>query len=234
MKLLSELSNSLLHIVFPDVCKGCGSDVLDRGSQLCLRCLTSLPETGFHLHRNNPVEKIFWGRVPIVAAMSQFYFTKESLIQHLMHQFKYRGERELGRQLGKCIGSSLLSTNRFSGISGLIPLPLFRKKEKLRGYNQAQILCEGIGEITGIPVVSNVLKRTIHTDTQTHKGRVERWKNMEGKFVVHQKKDLIGKHVLLVDDVVTTGATLEASALALLETEDVSVSIATLCVATMY
>src|SRR5262245_10863771 len=100
-----EIKDSLLHMVFPHVCDGCGSDLLNVDSRLCIRCLASLPETNFEQHAANPVEKVFWGRVPVVAAAAHFYFTKESLMQRLMHQFKYRGNKALGQQLGRMMGN---------------------------------------------------------------------------------------------------------------------------------
>lgn len=227
-----EIKDSLLQIVFPHVCSGCGSDLLNEESQLCLRCLTSLPETNFQLHEGNPVEKLFWGRLKLASATAQYYFTKESLMQHLMHQFKYKGNKELGLQLGRLIGSSLIIANRFNTIDGLIPLPLFPAKEKRRGYNQATVLCEGISEIMEVPVLKNVITRTRFTDTQTKKGRLERWLNMEGNFELINREAILNKHLLLVDDVVTTGATLEACGHELLQADNIRLSIATLCQAT--
>jgi ComF family protein len=225
---LTEIKDSLLHLLFPHVCSGCGSDLLDKESMLCLRCMEAMPETNFVLHVGNPVEKKFWGRLPLSAATAQYYFTRESLMQHLMHQFKYKRNKELGAQLGKIMGESLKRSGRFK-IDALIPLPLFPAKEKRRGYNQATVLCEGMAESLQVPVLKDVVIRSHHTETQTKKGRIERWQNMEGKFVLRKPEVISNKHVLLVDDVVTTGATLEACGLALLEAENVKLSIATLC-----
>lgn len=227
---LKEIKDSFLHLLFPHVCTGCGSDLLSEESMLCMRCIDAMPETNFELHPNNPVEKIFWGRLPVINATAQFYFTKESLMQHLMHQFKYKGNKELGLQLGRIMGDQLQRSNRFKA-DALIPLPLFPEKEKRRGYNQATLLCEGMAENMNIPVLDKVIIRPQHTETQTKKGRVERWKNMEGKFVLANPDVICNKHVLLVDDVVTTGATLEACGIELLQAENVRLSIATLCVA---
>lgn len=226
-----EIKESVLQLVFPHVCAGCDSDLLNEESQLCLRCLTALPETNFNWHANNPMEKIFWGRLPLVNATAQFYFTKESLIQYLMHQLKYKGNKELGLQLGRLMGSGLKETNRFKSIDALIPLPLYPKKEKRRGFNQATILCDGISEILNIPVLKKTIIRTQHTDTQTKKGRMERWQNIEGKFELLNASSIENKHILLVDDVVTTGATLEACGSILLQANNVRLSIATLCFA---
>ena len=151
-------------------------------------------------------------------------------MQRLMHQFKYRGNKELGWQLGKMMGDRLNRSGRFK-IDALIPLPLFASKEKRRGFNQATILCEGIAEHIQVPVLKDVIERTQYTDTQTKKGRIERWQNMEGKFVVAHPGSISDKHILLVDDVVTTGATLEACGIELVKANNVRLSIATLCYA---
>jgi ComF family protein len=231
MLTLSEIKNSLLHLFFPHVCDGCGSDLLNEASRLCIRCVTSLPETNFEPHAGNPVEKTFWGRLQIVHAAAHFYFTKESLMQHLMHQFKYKGNKDLGLQLGRMMGHALKSSARFYNINALVPLPLFPSKEKKRGYNQATVLCEGIAEVFSLPVLKDVISRPQHTETQTKKGRIERWRNIEGKFQLEKPEATRGKHLLLVDDVVTTGATLEACGAELLKADDVQLSIATLCIA---
>ncbi len=226
-----EIRDSFLHLVFPHVCSGCGNDILSNETVLCMRCISAMPETNFELHTNNPVEKIFWGRLKLVSATGQFYFTKESLMQHLMHQFKYKGNKELGLQLGRIIGTQLSKSGRFNDIDALIPLPLFPVKEKRRGYNQATILCKGMAEVMNCQVLDKVITRPQHTETQTKKGRIERWKNMDGKFVLSNPELIRDKHILLVDDVVTTGATLEACGNELLKAENVRLSVATLCIA---
>lgn len=227
---VKEIKDSFLHLLFPHVCTGCGNDILNEETVLCMRCIDAMPETNFDIHPNNPVEKLFWGRVPLVGATAQFYFTKESLMQHLMHQFKYKSNKELGLQLGKMMGEQLKKSGRFA-VDALIPLPLFPAKEKRRGYNQATLLCEGMAESMGIPVLNNVIIRPQHTETQTKKGRIERWKNMEGKFILSAPDAIRNKHLLLVDDVVTTGATFEACGNELLKAENVQLSLASLCVA---
>lgn len=231
MRLLTDIKESLLHLAFPHVCAGCGTDILNSKHPVCLRCLNALPQTYFHQYTNNPVERLFWGRLPLAAATAQYYFTKESLMQRLMHQFKYRSNKTIGFYLGEQIGNSLHHTNRFESIDALVPLPLFAAKERARGYNQATVLCEGIAEVLQKPLLTNCIARTVHTESQTKKSRIDRWQNMEGRFEVHDKKSIAGKHLLLVDDVVTTGATLEACGRALLEVDNVQLSIATLCIA---
>ncbi len=226
---LKEIKDSFLHLLFPHICTGCGSDILNEQTVLCMRCIDAMPETNFEIHPNNPVEKIFWGRLPLAGATAQFYFTKESLMQHLMHQFKYKGNKDLGLQLGRMMGEQIQESGRFAA-DALIPLPLFPAKEKRRGYNQAMVLCEGMAEAMQIPVLDKVIIRPQHTETQTKKGRIERWKNMEGKFILAKPDAIRNKHLLLVDDVVTTGATFEACGNELIQADNVRLSVASLCV----
>jgi len=228
---LKEIKDSFLHLLFPHVCQGCGSDIINEESLLCMKCISQMPETNFHLHTNNPVEKIFWGRLPVISATAQYYFTKESMMQHLIHQLKYKGNKDMGKQLGRLMGNDLQQTNRFNHIDFLIPLPLFPAKEKRRGYNQATVLCEGIADIMNIEILRDAVVRIYPTQTQTKKGRMERWQNMEGKFELMRPEKIQNKHVLLIDDVITTGATLEACGQELQKAVNVKLSIATLCFA---
>jgi ComF family protein len=231
MNLLSTIKDSILQLFYPHVCAGCGTDILPQESSLCIKCLYELPATEFEKHANNPVEKMLSGRLLFDKATAQFYFTKESLIQTLMHAFKYRGNKNLGHQLGVLMGNQLKESNRFDNIEALVPLPLFESKERKRGYNQSTILCKGISEVTNLPVIEDAVIKPQHTDTQTKKNRVDRWKNIEGKFQLIDDSKLRGKHILLVDDVITTGATIEACATALLKADNVFLSIASLCFA---
>lgn len=225
-----EIQESILHVLFPHMCCGCANDILNKESVLCMRCIEAMPETNFEVHANNPVEKKFWGRLTFTQATAQYYFTRESMMQRMMHQFKYKGNKELGTQLGKMMGERIKNSNRFT-IDALIPLPLFPAKEKKRGYNQATILCEGMAESLQVPVLKDVIVRSHHTDTQTKKGRIERWQNMEGKFELTKPGNIDNKHVMLVDDVITTGATLEACGTELLKAKNVKLSIAAFCYA---
>lgn len=228
---IKNIFNSTLHLFYPHVCTGCGSDLLSAENLICIRCINNLPFTNFAQFANNPIEKDFWGRIPLVAAYSQFYFSKEFLIQHLIHQLKYRGNTQIGFYLGEIMGKTLLSNNRFNTIEALIPLPLFQEKEHKRGYNQAAILCNGISSVINKPVLNNVVIRQLATETQTHKHRTERWENVKDSFKLINENELNAKHLLLVDDVVTTGATLEACGNIILQTGNVKLSIATLACA---
>lgn len=180
------------------------------------------------MHANNLIEKIFRGRLPLIAGHSEFYFAKNELIQHLIHQLKYNHNLEIGIYLGEITGNTLLKSTRFEDIDYLIPLPLYPEKQFKRGYNQAEVICNGIHKSTMIPVMANNIVRQRATETQTRKHRAERWQNVAGSFVVTEPATLTGKHVLLIDDVITTGATIEACGQAILTVEGTSLSIAAL------
>lgn len=232
MFLQKTIFKDLFHLFYPHVCTGCGSDIIENDNLLCLHCISHLPHTNFASHSNNPIEKIFIGRIDLADASSEFYFSKGGLMQTLIHELKYKDNKEMGFYLGNLMGQSLLDSDRFNEIDALIPLPLFADKEFKRGYNQATILCNGIAEVMNIPVVASVVVRRKSTETQTKKHRTERWENVAESFAVVNPAQLQGKHVLLVDDVVTTGATLEACGAAILKIPEVTLSIATLAYAT--
>lgn len=175
---------------------------------------------------------MFWGRIAIAAGTSEFYFSKGSIVQNLIHELKYKGNRKAGIYLGNLMGNGLLKSNRFLDVDLLVPLPLFAKKEFRRGYNQAMVLCEGIAEVMNLPTLTQNVIRIVHTETQTKKGRTERWENVEKSFTVKDHAALVGKHILLVDDVITTGATMEACGTEILKANNTRLSIATLAFAT--
>ena len=229
---LKNIFADTLHLLYPHLCNGCGSDLLQESNLLCLKCINELPHTYFARHPNNPVEKYFWGRLPLVAAHSEFYFSKESLVQHLIHQLKYKGNTAIGVYLGELTGKTLLNSNRFNTIDALIPLPLFADKERQRGYNQSAMICKGISSLMNIPVITGNITRQRFTETQTRKHRIERWENVAGSFAIKNTTSLKDKHLLLVDDVVTTGATLEACGHVIEQVEGVRLSIVTLAIAT--
>jgi len=228
MRITKNLIQGFSQLFFPHVCAGCGSDLLTEKQFLCLRCLHELPLTHFHLYADNPVEKIFWGRVPIVAAYAHFYFSRHSALQQVMHQLKYNGQREIGEHFGRMMGKGMSHSGRFDTVDALVPLPLYASREKKRGYNQAAVICEGIAETMKLPLLTNAILRTHATETQTHKNRINRWQNMMDKFQLSRRDLLENKHVLLVDDIITTGATLDACANELLQAPGVKVSIAAL------
>ncbi len=188
--------------------------------------MDQMPLTGFYMHQINPVEKIFRGRIPVITASAYAYFSKDSVVQHLLHSLKYGSNKEAGIYMGRLIGRKLTSCEWNNDLYALIPLPLHSEKQKKRGYNQAEMICEGISSEMNVPVINNVIVRSKNTESQTHKNRMERWNNIESKFELKKPAALMNKHVLLVDDVITTGATLEACGSELLKTEGLHLSIA--------
>jgi ComF family protein len=232
MIFLKKLISDSLHLFYPHHCTGCGSDLLNKHNLLCINCLADLPHTHFDSMENNYIENIFRGRMQVRAAHSEFYFSKGQIVQHLIHLLKYKANKEIGYYLGEIMGNSLLRGSRFSNIDYLVPLPLYPDKEFKRGYNQAAIICEGIGASMHIPTMYNNIIRQRSTETQTLKHRTERWKNVSGSFAVKNPENLIGKNILLIDDVITTGASIEACGQAILNITGTSLSIASLAHAT--
>lgn len=231
MNAIRSLFNDALHLFFPHHCLGCGNDIISADHILCLRCISHLPHTNFEKLPGNPVENIFRGRLDLKAASSQFYFSKGHLVQYLIHQLKYKGNKEAGEYMGAVMGKSLLQSERFCNLDYLLPLPLYADKEFKRGYNQAEVICNGMSTAMQVPVHTKNLVRRRYTDTQTKKHRAERWENVAGSFQLLQPEKIQGRNILLVDDVITTGATIEACAGALLHIPSVSISLATLAVA---
>jgi ComF family protein len=221
----------LADLFFPQPCAGCDEPVPLGGIPVCQRCLADLPATGFEKQPGNPVEKLFRGRIPLAGACSIFYFTRGSALQSMIHHLKYLNRPDIGHFLGRRMGEALQASGRFRNMEALVPLPLYPQRQKARGYNQAEEIAKGIAEAMQIPVLAGVVERVSRTDTQTRKNRLERWKNVSGSFSVQKEKLLACRQVLLVDDVVTTGATLEACGSALLEVGGLQLGIATLAYA---
>ena len=228
MPKIASSVNDLIHLFFPHVCTGCGWDILDKSQQLCLQCLAELPVTNFFSQAGNPVEKKFYGRLPVQAAGAGFFFTKDSLIETLVYELKYKGNKDIGFYLGKLLAKYLADNNRFDNVEMLVPLPLNARRQTKRGYNQATALCNGIASVWKKPVNDEAIIRKVNTETQTHRGRITRWENMEGVFAVAKPAEIENKHILLVDDVITTGASLEACGSEILKISGTALSIATL------
>ncbi len=224
---MTAITKSILHLLYPHNCIGCGSDHLGLQQQLCSRCTYQLPETGFFRQPNNPVEKAFFGRLKVENAAALYYFTKQSIVQELMVQLKYHQNKYAGLFLGRMMGYALREEPRFADIDLLVPLPLNAKKQFKRGYNQAEAICEGIHEVWPKTLLTKAIQRERFTDSQTTQNRLSRWQNMEGVFKVKEDHQLINKHILLVDDVMTTGATLEACGQNIVALPNCKLSIAT-------
>jgi ComF family protein len=224
-----EYGSGLVHLLFPNVCEGCHQPLLKGEEVVCLQCESLIPFTNFHLFPENETAMRLAGRVPFQHTTSLTFFTNESLIQHLIHGLKYKNKKQIGIYLGKEIGKTIKASNW--NLDGIVPVPLHPKKEAFRGYNQSDMIANGIHEALSIPVFNHHLKRIKNTATQTDKTRAERIENVSGAFAVSKKEEMQGKHLLLVDDVFTTGATLESCATTLLQIPDVKVSIATVAIA---
>jgi ComF family protein len=228
---MKQVFSDFLNLFFPEVCMACGNSLYHGEKVLCTRCLLKLPRTHFHHHAENPVTKLFWGRAPIDYGTSFFYFRKSSKVQHMMHQFKYNNRKEIGVFCGKIMGMELNNSNYFNDADFLIPVPLHPKKKIRRGYNQSEMIALGMAERMKAKSDFNTLFRRVNSSTQTRKSRYERFENMNGIFGLRDGYHLEGKHVILVDDVITTGSTLESCALTLLQIPAVRVSVVTMACA---
>lgn len=224
--ILKNISKAISHLVYPALCQGCGTEVLNE-SCICSQCYSTLPFTNYNLNNENPVAKIFYGRSKIESATSLLYFTKNSLVQYLVTQLKYKNNQNVGIYLGELLGFALLKQDNFKSIDALIPLPLSKQKQFKRGYNQAALIAQGIENITKVPVWDNVVERVKNTSTQTHENRINRWQQMEDVFTIPNPNQLYDKHILLIDDVITTGATLESCTNCITQNQHCKVSIAT-------
>ena len=209
----------------------CHNDLVDGESVICSSCLYHIPRTKYWLDPENPVAKIFWGRVFVENACSFFFFSKGSQYRKLLHHLKYNGKREIGVELGKQFGIELSKVDAYQNIDFIVPVPLHAKRLKQRGYNQAEEIAVGLNGAMSIALSTNNLIRPEYTETQTRKTREDRVKNVSQAFKIDNPKEFEGKHILLVDDVVTTGATLEACANTVLNVKDAKVSIVTLAYA---
>jgi len=226
-----NLVRDFVNLWYPELCLACEEKLVRGESQLCTSCRLELPMTDFHLIPNNPVEKTFHGRVRIRRATSLLYFQKGGAVQNLMHHFKYDGHKFIGEVMGEWLGDTLAADAVLSKCDGIVPVPLHPTKLRLRGFNQSYWLAKGISNQLNVPIYDDVLLRSEHSESQTRKSRYNRWENVRSIFEVTKPNKISGKRVLLVDDVLTTGATLEACAQKLHEVDGVEVCIATLAYA---
>ena len=228
--LISEMLEGFAGLFWPNVCVCCSTGLLRGEKYICSHCLYELPATNFHKEQDNPVAQIFVGRVMVAHATAGYFFRKGNKIQHLVHQIKYKGQKEMGMVLGKETGRSLCNTC-FSEVDLIAPVPLHPQKLRKRGYNQSEWIARGIAEVLDKPIDAQTLVRRFFTTSQTRKKRYDRWENVDSGFGLTNLDTFSGRHVLLVDDVVTTGATLEACIHAVLSAPETIVSVATLAFA---
>ncbi|WP_291908290.1 ComF family protein [Chitinophaga sp. CB10] len=224
--MIARLLTPLVDLFYPHCCAICGAALDQQSDKICIACEAALPVTGFHLFADNPIEKIFWGRTKVAHAMAAYYYSQSSGVQEMIHQFKYKQREDLAYYLGRKTGLMLTQTSWLHEIDRIVPVPLYSKKERKRGYNQARALAAGMAEVTNKPLATNLLSRQIYTHTQTKKGRIGRWSNVAEVF--RASPAAAGLHLLLVDDVITTGATTEACCKAL---TDAGATVSVACLA---
>ena len=218
----------LLHIFFPERCVVCDEQLLKNEKTICITCRDDLPLTGFAYESDNEMERSFTGRSKIVSATALVYFYKKGIVQKLIHKLKYQGRQEIGKFFGDWLGNEIKSSKKFKGLEVIVPVPLHPKKLKQRTYNQVSEFGKSLSEILEIPFAEDLLKRNIYTETQTYKHRTDRFQNTKNIFGLNNSEAYQGKHILLIDDVLTTGATLEACCNELEKIPGVRISIATM------
>lgn len=222
--------NFLHHIInlfYPQVCPACGNLLMNGEETICMTCRYLLPKTMYEREPDNPLAQMFRGQVDFQAVTAEFFFSKTGKVQHLLHQLKYQGNKDAGFFLGQQLGDTIRDVYLFQGIDYLVPIPLHPKKEYMRGYNQSFVIAQGVEEKMKIPIVKDCLYRKVFTSTQTKKSREERWHNVKDIFDVADDEKFRNKHILLIDDVLTTGATLMAAGRTLMRIPDVKISVAT-------
>lgn len=228
---LQKFSNDLAGLFYPEICEACDDLLIPGEKVFCTRCMATLPGTGYHMLDDNPVSRQFWGKIPLYSAAACWHFHKGGRVQRLLHRLKYEHKPEIGVRTGEMYGQQLLRSQYFSSVDMIVPVPLHPEKLKIRGYNQAATFAEGLSASMQVPSRSDILLRTKHTETQTKKSRFARFLNVGTAFKVMDPTVLNRKHVLLVDDVITTGSTLEACAMKLMEAMQVKVSVASIAFA---
>lgn len=231
MNLLRTLVADLTDLCFPRLCLICERQLVTGEEHICLHCLSRIPETNYHLLPGNPMEQLFYGRVSIEKAFGFFYFTAGGDFRKLVHTFKYKGEKKAARTLGRLYALRLKNSGVLDNIDLIVPVPLHKKRQRHRGYNQSEWIAEGISRITGIKTDYAILRRRHNTATQTLKAGYDRWENIQGAFYLSSPLPAGTRHILLVDDVITTGATLIECARTLRRNREIKISVLTLGVA---
>ncbi len=231
MSHVKDIVDDFVSLLFPRLCLSCRKYLVRGEEVLCTDCLVSMARTDYHLKRNNSLEKIFWGRCIVERAAAFSVYNRGSCIRKLIHSLKYKGRKDIGISLGRLYGSYLSESDFTDGIDVMVPVPLHPSRLKRRGYNQSEYIARGLSDVTGLPFSSDLLTRSAGSVSQTKRGRFERWQNVEGLFVVPKPEKISGRHILLVDDVITTGSTMEACVNTLHDAAEVSVSVIALAAA---
>ena len=228
---IKEIINHFLGLFYPEICAVCSQNLVSGEKIICLSCLQKIPRTQLHLEKDNVIEKRFWGKAKIERATAFYYFTKKSNFQKILHQLKYKENKEIGVVMGKYAAAELVESEDFTHFDYLIPVPLHPKKLQQRGYNQAFCIAQGLAEILQAEIDTENLVRVIENPTQTKKSVYERWENTKGIFAVKNPQLLDNKRILLIDDVLTTGSTIIACIEAIHEVCNAKVSVFALAVA---
>lgn len=223
--------HDLISLFYPKICYSCEAILLKNENIICTKCLHELPVTNYHLENENPTEKVFYGRVNVENATSLFLFEKKGKVQQLIHNLKYRGNEEIGAFLGNWLGNELKLLTEYNEVTAVVPVPLHKSKLKKRGYNQVEKFGKEIAKALEVPYIDSVLVKKSASQTQTLKKRFARWGSIDETFMIEHPELLLNAHVLLVDDLVTTGATLEACAGKLYAIPGLKISIATMAIA---
>lgn len=222
---MKTIFHNFLDLFFPNLCVVCKQRLSEGEQHICTDCLLLLPKTNFHLQPDNRLEQFFAGRFPFQHIAAFAYFVKGGSIQHIIHELKYNRNPHIGRFIGGLCGENIKNSDFISSIDMLVPVPLHPKRQKERGYNQSLEICKGISHITGIPINSDALLRKVNNPSQTKNARFDRWKNVEDIFHVVTPETFANKHILLVDDIITTGSTLESCAKEILKCTNSKISI---------
>lgn len=235
MSIFSDISvvlRDVASLMLPRTCLACGRVLLENEACVCLACRYNMPLTNFSKRKDNPVKLLFENVLPVEAATAMFWFVGGTEWQHIVHNFKYYGRWRFAQKMGEWLGEELRDSGNFEGIDLIIPIPLHYRRRLQRGYNQSEQLALGVGRKIGAKCDFRSVCRRTYNDSQTSKSRSERWDNVEAIFEVRSVETLRGKHILLVDDVLTTGATMVSCASAIVKTceGDVRISIASLSV----
>ncbi len=223
-----DLCRDFVSLFYPQYCLGC-SQALFKGEEiLCTRCIRDLPKTGYHLEADNPIKLRLAGRLPAKHVMAFLRFRKTGIVQHLLHQLKYNNHPEVGIRLGKIYGNELMQAGYINEFDLVVPVPLHQTRKRRRGYNQSACFAQGLSSSLHIPWDETISTRKVGTSTQTRKTKVERWENVKDVFAIRESEKIKDARILLVDDVITTGATLEACGKHLIEAGCKELSIACL------
>ena len=228
---MTNLLRDLVNLFYPNHCLTCGYPLVKNEQFICLYCHCKIPNTNYHINKSNSARDLFSGYTQVNEVVSYLFFEKEGITQKLIHSLKYFGNKELAAYLARTAAIELKATGCFASIDAILPIPLHPKKEKKRGYNQSEWIAKGIGSIYGVEIERKFLRRITDTQSQTRKSIYDRHVNVERIFEVSNPSELFGKHVLLVDDVLTTGATISSCIDALISVPDIKVSIFTLSIA---